>query len=827
MRKRHLRNVAKRMASVLMAMFLTVAMMGTAYADETETNYPDGTADLEDVVLTSETVAGQYGWYHVESNPDSPTEKVLVGLVQSVKGMPKEGPSFLVFVDAEKSAIKGLEYIGGGTSESVNSGIGVMLCPGGQVDIGNVSMKNCFPIVTGWEGSAVYFSPSGDTTDGGSYNATVGKIDVEYSSLEPKDNVADYFFTGALADGLLDAQNLSLSTKEITVTENLSVDLANDFEGVVAGVEVNPNYRDPENGDQLSDFDVKVDGNVSVTGKHFIAYGTEILSVNTAKVEVAGSVKAQGTGAAGVGITSFAAEVKLGGGLEAKGEKIAAGFMANASKKIDFVSGKDVIAQVSDKNADTFEPGCCIALFFGNTIDETETTQTVIVVEGSVISDGIGIAEFRDAGDAKILVTDTIQADNPIVLLEKQRDSDVDLKQQVDNSTLMPDVTVWKIAPAKGNAVVRKAVGLIGDEVGPVTMWNVGGLDENLESGNILLKADTGIYYSCSASNALTLAQEAEPAEADDVITSDNDRFDLATDYPTLNSKIHYIIKTDSAVQDLLTVTKEDGTALTMSEKFTGSKGNELQFPVACAGEKLLLNVPEGYTIKAAYNGEGEDKTSIEKTAAGYVFEVPQGGGVLLSAEIEAPKYEIKFVNYDENELYNVEVEAGKTPEYKGATPTREADMQYVYTFKGWDSEIVPVDGAKTYKAEYSTETQKHSLTFDLGKGMLDGKTGKITIEAEYGSTIKIPGAPTLDGFKFVKWQGSDYYPGDDYLVEGPHDFTAVWEEDTPEVSPAADDKPESPKTADETNFGYLFILLSAAVVTAVLVERRMHSNAR
>ncbi|MCR5073267.1 MAG: InlB B-repeat-containing protein [Clostridiales bacterium] len=73
---------------------------------------------------------------------------------------------------------------------------------------------------------------------------------------------------------------------------------------------------------------------------------------------------------------------------------------------------------------------------------------------------------------------------------------------------------------------------------------------------------------------------------------------------------------------------------------------------------------------------------------------------------------------------------------------------------------------------------KKSTLTFDLGGGTLDGKTGKFTIEANAGDVITIPEAPTREGYTFRYWEGSEYYPGDQYTVEDDHTFTAKWEKD-------------------------------------------------
>ncbi len=41
---------------------------------------------------------------------------------------------------------------------------------------------------------------------------------------------------------------------------------------------------------------------------------------------------------------------------------------------------------------------------------------------------------------------------------------------------------------------------------------------------------------------------------------------------------------------------------------------------------------------------------------------------------------------------------------------------------------------------------------------------------------IDIPETPVREGYTFKYWKGSEYYPGDRYMVEDDHTFTAVWE---------------------------------------------------
>ena len=98
---------------------------------------------------------------------------------------------------------------------------------------------------------------------------------------------------------------------------------------------------------------------------------------------------------------------------------------------------------------------------------------------------------------------------------------------------------------------------------------------------------------------------------------------------------------------------------------------------------------------------------------------------------------------------------------------------------------VVPNGGGVYLTAE--VELCEYEMTFDLGGGMLDGKS-TYTMAAVYGSTITLP-TPVREGYEFLYWEGSRYYGGDSYKVAGPHSFRAIWKKKEPAPEPAAETK--------------------------------------
>ena len=115
--------------------------------------------------------------------------------------------------------------------------------------------------------------------------------------------------------------------------------------------------------------------------------------------------------------------------------------------------------------------------------------------------------------------------------------------------------------------------------------------------------------------------------------------------------------------------------------------------------------------------------------------------------------------------------------------------------------------------SDHGEERACFIISYDLNGGTLDGKTGVVDVVAGDGEVITLP-APTRSGFTFNYWQGSTYYAGDEYTVEGNHTFTAQWTEGG------------ITNTGDATPLVALALLACASIVLAGLSSRlRKHRD--
>lgn len=76
--------------------------------------------------------------------------------------------------------------------------------------------------------------------------------------------------------------------------------------------------------------------------------------------------------------------------------------------------------------------------------------------------------------------------------------------------------------------------------------------------------------------------------------------------------------------------------------------------------------------------------------------------------------YTVTFLNYNGEVLYQGEYAVGTMPQYRGATPVRETNQYYSYTFSGWDKALETVTADVTYTAQYDATERMFGDWLDL-----------------------------------------------------------------------------------------------------------------
>ena len=171
------------------------------------------------------------------------------------------------------------------------------------------------------------------------------------------------------------------------------------------------------------------------------------------------------------------------------------------------------------------------------------------------------------------------------------------------------------------------------------------------------------------------------------------------------------------------------------------------------------------------------DKTNGLLPQGNYKFD--EQGRMILSGT-----YTVTWKNWDGSVLEkDTYVKAGEMAKYDGATPTRDADENFSYTFKGWDKEPAGVTADVTYTAQY---TKTGWLTDDKGTtyliddevaykdqiGWVDGKAYYFDKDGYLKATglvryVKDDGEVNyycfIDGGRAVT--SADYPEGGDYWV--------------------------------------------------------------
>ena len=222
------------------------------------------------------------------------------------------------------------------------------------------------------------------------------------------------------------------------------------------------------------------------------------------------------------------------------------------------------------------------------------------------------------------------------------------------------------------------------------------------------------------------------------------------------NGDTEWVFETDTVEKDMTLTAK--WTPEVYSVTFKNYDGTELakenvsygSLPQYSATPEKPGNAQYSYAFArwVDENGQTVDLANIDKN-------------IILTAEFAETinKYKVTFKNGDEV-LKEEQVEYGTTPTAPETNPTKAADAQYTYTFKGWDKELTAVTGEVVYNAEFTETLNTYKVTFKNGDEVLKEE------QVEYGT---VPTAPETNPAK-------DFDAENHYVFDG-------WDNELAEVT--------------------------------------------
>ena len=212
-----------------------------------------------------------------------------------------------------------------------------------------------------------------------------------------------------------------------------------------------------------------------------------------------------------------------------------------------------------------------------------------------------------------------------------------------------------------------------------------------------------------------------------------------------------------------------------------------------------------GFTAPTGYKFLGwattPDSNTVTYKVGATVF-VDANGDNDLYAVWQVKTYTVTWVDEDGTTLIDQkDYEYGAIPKFEGVEPTKAADAQYTYTFKGWDKDYTEVKGNQTYVAVYEKTTNKYNVTYDLNGGEWTEATNEF--KYEYKATVEvIKTVPTREGYKFSGWRSEEVTIENDAFTMPAKDVVlkAVWEANpTPTPIPSEEPTPTPAPTEEPT----------------------------
>ncbi len=160
-----------------------------------------------------------------------------------------------------------------------------------------------------------------------------------------------------------------------------------------------------------------------------------------------------------------------------------------------------------------------------------------------------------------------------------------------------------------------------------------------------------------------------------------------------------------------------------------------------------------GQTVVAQANSRTPE---YSYTFDGWTADSSVGNDTIITANFSRSinTYTVTWKNGDETLETDEQVRYGAMPTYNGQQPEKPSDSAYIYLFSGWSPSISAVTGDVTYTAQFTNETNVHTVVFynedgsiELGRAVVAHGVAAVYPNA---SPEKEPNAQYI--YRFEKW---------------------------------------------------------------------------
>jgi hypothetical protein len=151
---------------------------------------------------------------------------------------------------------------------------------------------------------------------------------------------------------------------------------------------------------------------------------------------------------------------------------------------------------------------------------------------------------------------------------------------------------------------------------------------------------------------------------------------------------------------------------------------------ITCYAKTFGNNATKNWVSNVASTGTFYKDFETEWTSG--TSGIPSGW-TIINANEPTKTYTATFKNYDGTVLETLTLEAGQTPTYSGATPTKPSTDEFEYKFIGWSPTIGPIENDMEYIAQFE------EIAIPQGDPADDLTLPYVTFRAETaGSSIKL-----------------------------------------------------------------------------------------